>query len=227
MEAKKSSRANLEKKKSIFLQAGIILTMLYVLVAFEWKQYERPDIKFQELSGIFYDLEDIPIMHREEPQPPEPPPSQDIDIVDDNIEIDDDFIIDVGATASTAIEPFVLTIPTIEDPEVPEGYIFEHAEVMPQFPGGMQEMFKYINSVVKYPLLARRMEISGTVYVAFVVEKDGRISNVTLFRGIGGGCDEEAIRVVSSMPDWEPGLQRGQPVRVRFTLPVKFDLIFR
>ena len=224
MEAKKSPQANLEKKKSIFLQAGIILTMLCVLVAFEWKQYERPNIKLQELSDIFYDIEDIPIMHREEPEPPEPPPSQEIDIVDDEKEIDDFVDIDVDATATTVVEPFIPVIPKVVEPEVPEGYIFVAADVMPEFPGGLSEMFRYIGESLNYPELAKQTDISGTVSLTFVVEPDGSITNVTLLRGIGGGCDEEAIRVIKSMPKWNPGLQRGEPVRVRFSIPVTYRL---
>ena len=78
---------------------------------------------------------------------------------------------------------------------------------------------------IKYPEVARTSGITGTVYVQFVVEKDGSISDVKVVRGIGGGCDEEAVRVVKSMPRWKPGKQRGQPVRVYFTLPIEFKLM--
>ena len=224
MEAKKSPRANLEKKKSIFLQAGIIITMLSVLSAFEWKQYERSEHRMQELSDIFYDIEDIPIMHREEPEPPEPPPSQDIDIVDDNAEIDYNFEIDNEAFATTVIEPFVPAVNSNPEPEVDEDYVFVAADVMPSFPGGMAEMFKYIARNINYPQIARDHNITGTVNLSFVVERDGSITNVQVLRGIGGGCDEEAVRVIKSMPRWNPGMQRSEPVRVRFSIPVTFRL---
>jgi len=102
--------------------------------------------------------------------------------------------------------------------------IFKVVEQMPGFPGGDKARIKFLIENLKYPEEARKKGIQGRVYVSFVVEKDGSISNIELLRGIGGGCDEEGMRVVSIMPDYEPGLQRGKPVRVRFTLPIKFTL---
>ena len=83
---------------------------------------------------------------------------------------------------------------------------------------------RYLHSQIKYPALAKESGISGRVFVSFVIERDGSVTDITILRGIGGGCDEEAIRVVKSMPRWNPGTQRGQPVRVRFNLPIKFTL---
>jgi protein TonB len=97
-------------------------------------------------------------------------------------------------------------------------------EQMPDFPGGEVELIKYLQEHIKYPPMARESGISGTVFVKFIVDKNGKISDVTLLRGIGGGCDEEAIRVVKGMPDWKAGRQNGMPVPVFFTLPVKFIL---
>lgn len=104
------------------------------------------------------------------------------------------------------------------------GDIFTVVEDMPTFPGGEEARMKYLMENIKYPEEARTKGIQGTVYVTFVVEKDGSISNVKVLRGIGGGCDEEAIRVVSKMPNWKPGKQRGKAVRVQFNMPFKFNL---
>ncbi len=101
---------------------------------------------------------------------------------------------------------------------------FTVVEQMPDFPGGEAELFKYLQKNIKYPEMARESGITGVVYVKFVVDKHGKISDIQLLRGIGGGCDEEAIRVVKSMPDWKPGRQNGMPVPVYFTLPIKFTL---
>ena len=95
---------------------------------------------------------------------------------------------------------------------------------MPEFPGGRDAMIKFLSENIKYPEEARKQGISGRVYVTFVVEADGEITDIKLLRGIGGGCDEEAMRVVSIMPKWEPGYQRGVPVRVQFNLPIKYSL---
>ncbi len=97
-------------------------------------------------------------------------------------------------------------------------------EQMPEFPGGEKALLKWLGKNVKYPPLAAENGVSGRVVVAFIVDAEGNISQIKLLGGIGGGCDEEAIRVVSSMPKWKPGKQGGRPVRVYFTLPIKFTL---
>ncbi len=102
--------------------------------------------------------------------------------------------------------------------------VFNLVEKQPEFPGGEQALLDYIGSNIHYPKKARRKNIQGTVYVSFIVETDGNVSSVRVLRGIGGGCDEEAVRVVTLMPDWKPGYQRGKPVRVQFNLPIRFIL---
>jgi TonB family protein len=102
--------------------------------------------------------------------------------------------------------------------------IFTVVEKMPSYPGGDEARIKFLKDNMKYPQEARQKGISGRVFVSFVVEKDGSVTNVKVLRGIGGGCDEEAIRVVSLMPAWNPGLQEGKPVRVQFNLPIVFSL---
>ncbi len=92
---------------------------------------------------------------------------------------------------------------------------------MPEYPGGVQEMMNFLANNLTYPEKARREKIQGRVFVNFVVEKDGAVSNVNILRGIGAGCDEEAKRVVELMPNWKPGEQNGEPVRVSFNLPVE------
>jgi protein TonB len=110
----------------------------------------------------------------------------------------------------------------VVDPDA--GKIFTVVEEMPSFPGGEEKLLQYVRSNIKYPSIARENGISGRVYVTFVVDKDGKINDVKLLRGIGGGCDEEALRVVKGMPDWKPGRQNGRSVSVQFNLPVNFNL---
>jgi len=105
-----------------------------------------------------------------------------------------------------------------------EEQVFEVVEQMPRFPGGDNARIKFIKENIKYPKEALEKGISGTVFVSFVVEKDGSISNVKLLKGIGGGCDKEALRVVSMLPNYEPGLQDGKPVRTQFNIPISFKL---
>ena len=102
--------------------------------------------------------------------------------------------------------------------------VYEKVEVMPEFPGGDQAMMDFVAKNVVYPQEARDKEISGRVLVSFIVEKDGSITNAKVAKGIGGGCDEEAVRVVNAMPKWKPGKQKGKPVRVSFMMPFTFKL---
>jgi periplasmic protein TonB len=102
--------------------------------------------------------------------------------------------------------------------------IFTVVEEQPGYPGGDEARIKFLQENIKYPEEAKELGVQGKVFVTFVVEVDGSITDVRVLRGIGAGCDEEAIRVVKSMPRWVPGKQRGQPVRVQFNLPIKFTL---
>ena len=102
--------------------------------------------------------------------------------------------------------------------------VFQVVEVDPEFPGGMEALIKYLSENIKYPEQAKKDKIQGKVYISFVVEKDGSVAGAKVLRGIGGGCDEEALRVVNAMPKWTPGKQRNTPVRVQFNLPVVFKL---
>ena len=102
--------------------------------------------------------------------------------------------------------------------------MFTIVEEMPAYPGGDDKLYEYLGKNIKYPQIARESGIQGRVFVNFVVEPDGSVSNVKVMRGIGGGCDEEAVRVIKTMPKWKPGKQRGKAVRVTYTIPVVFKL---
>ena len=118
----------------------------------------------------------------------------------------------------------VNTTAMAQNKKASNGKVFEKAEVMPEFPGGEQAMMDFVAKNVQYPKEAMEKEISGRVLVGFIVEKDGSISETEVVKGIGGGCDEEAVRVVKAMPKWKPGKQDGKPVRVHFLLPLTFKL---
>lgn len=115
-------------------------------------------------------------------------------------------------------------VPNLPQDGVGEGDIFQFVEQMPEFPGGQNELFNYLSNNIKYPPLAQQNGITGKVFVTFVVEPDGSISGVKFMRGIGGGCDEEAVRVIKGMPKWKPGKNNGRNVRVQFNVPVNFVL---
>jgi protein TonB len=112
----------------------------------------------------------------------------------------------------------------LKNQSVKEDETFNFVEQLPEFPGGPAAMTKFINDNMRYPEEAKLHKVAGTVVIQFVVTKEGKITNVTLTRGIGYGCDEEALRVIQSMPDWKPGKYKNKEVPVNFTLPVKFKL---
>ena len=118
----------------------------------------------------------------------------------------------------------VNTTATAQNKKTSNDKVFEKVEDMPEFPGGEQAMMDFVAKNVQYPKEAMEKEISGRVLVGFIVEKDGSISETEIVKGIGGGCDEEAVRVVKAMPKWKPGKQKGKPVRVHFMLPLTFKL---
>ena len=223
MEIKKTPKADLENKKTLFFQIGLMLALLFVFGAFEYKSYDKQTIDLSARAVDDTPEDIIPITEQKVKPPPPPPPKQvtQIKIVDDDVEVDDDIDIDVDADDDTEMEEY---IPPEEDEEIVETEIFTVVESMPEFPGGMGELMKFLAQNIKYPPLAKESGIQGRVFINFVVEPTGAISNVKILRGIGGGCDEEAVRVVESMPKWKPGKQRGKNVRVSYNLPVKFTL---
>ncbi len=224
MEAKKSSKADLEGKKVIFTQIGLIIALAATLLAFEWKSYDRSVEGFGERIVDDIPEEIIPITEQKVKPPPPPPPQQviQLNIVEDDVEVEEDLIIDAEADETTEVEEYI-PIEVYEE-VVEEAPIFTVVESMPEFKGGMAKLYSYLGNNIKYPVMAKESGIQGKVYVTFVVERDGSITDVRVLRGIGGGCDEEAIRVVSGMPGWTPGKQRGKPVRVQYNLPVRFTL---
>ena len=225
MEEKKSPKANLENKKVMFTQIGLIISLLIAWLAFEHKSYDKRQIDESLLNReVVLDEEMVEITKQEEqkPQPVEQPQqTTQLEIVDDNVETED-ININAEVEQNEVIEEYVA--PEVVEEEVVEQEIFQIVEEMPAFPGGEQKLMEYVGKNIKYPQIARETGIQGRVFIGLVVEPDGSVSNVKLLRGIGGGCDEEAMRVVKSMPKWKPGKQRGKAVRVSYQIPVFFKL---
>lgn len=222
MEAKKNPEANLEKRKSSLRWLGLLAAMSFVLVAFEWKSFDRTVDDLGEYQGDLLEDEIVPMSIQQPPPPPPPPPQEQtvLDIVEDDEDVEEELEMeDMEVDEETEIE-FIEE----EEEEFVEEEIFTIVEDMPTFPGGEKAMFEYLGKNTKYPTLAKESGIQGVVYVTFVIEKDGSVSDVKVLRGIGGGCDEEAVRVVKSMPSWAPGKQRGKPVKVQYNLPYRFVL---
>jgi protein TonB len=225
MEEKKSPKANLENKKLMFMQIGMIISLLIAWLAFEHKSYDKRQIDESLLNReVVLDEEMVEITKQEEqkPQPVEQPhQTTQLEIVEDDVETED-LNINAEVEQNEVIEEYVA--PEVVEEEVVEQEIFQIVEEMPAFPGGEAKLMEYVGKNIKYPQIARETGIQGRVFIGFVVEPDGSVSNVKLLRGIGGGCDEEAMRVVKSMPKWKPGKQRGKAVRVSYQIPVFFKL---
>ncbi len=209
----------------MFTQIGLIISLLVAWLAFEHKSYDKRELDESLLNReVVLDEEMVEITKQEEqkPQPVEvPKQTTQIEIVQDDVETED-LNINADVQQDEVIE--VYEAPEIIDDEVVEQEIFQIVEEMPSFPGGEAKLMEYVGKNIKYPQIARETGIQGRVFVGFVVEPDGSISNVKLLRGIGGGCDEEAMRVIKSLPKWKPGKQRGKAVRVSYQIPVFFKL---
>ena len=225
MEEKKSPKANLENKKLMFIQIGMIISLLIAWMAFEHKSYDKREIDPSLLNRtVEVDEEMVEITKQEEqkPQPVEmPKQTTQLEIVQDDVEVED-IEINAEVDQQEVIEEYVPV--EVEEEDVQEQEIFQIVEEMPSYPGGEGKLMEYVAKNIKYPQIARETGIQGRVFVGFVVEPDGSVSNVKVLRGIGGGCDEEAVRVVKNMPKWKPGKQRGKAVRVSYMLPVNFKL---
>ena len=216
MEIKKNPKVDLEKKRSLYLQIGFVIALLLVYVAFEYKNYDKSNYNLGDLNLDDLEEEIIPITKQEQkPPPPPPPPPEIIEIVEDEVEIEEE--LEIEDTESDEDE-------IIEIEEEDDDEFFMVVENMPEFPGGDLGLMKYIQKNVKYPPRAKEYNITGKVYVQFIVDKSGIVTNVKVVRGVDKNLDAEAVRVVKSLPKYKPGKQRGKPVRVMFTIPINFTL---
>ncbi|OFX58602.1 MAG: energy transducer TonB [Bacteroidetes bacterium GWB2_41_8] len=227
MELKKSPKADLENKRNIFVQIGLVVSLAICLYGFEATSKVAQVDSLGSMSDQTVEEEIIPITRQDlVPPPPPPPPPQVVDmlvIVDDNTEIEDELHIeDSEATDKTAITA-VMQVATQEE-EKEETAVFFIVEEMPEFPGGQLALRTFIAQSIKYPVIAQENGIQGKVFVNFVVGKDGTISQAKIFRGVDPSLDKEALRVVNSLPKWKPGKQGGKPVRVSYTVPINFVL---
>lgn len=225
MEAKKSEKADLTKKTWLFFNIGLTFSLALAVMAFEYRSYD--DTSVTELNRGNNQMEEILEVPPTDQPPPPPPKIQQPQIVEvpDEEEIEEEIKVefDVEVTEDTKVEEITIQ-PVEEKEEVDE--IFNIVEETATFKGGMAGFYDYVGKKMqgKYPAQARRMGVEGKVYVQFVINKDGSISDVTVVKGIGAGCDEFAAKVISESPSWTPGKQRGKPVKQRMVLPVTFKL---
>lgn len=228
MELKKNPRVNLESGKTRNFLLGLVAALSLSLVAFEWRQstvlITPPDLD-EPIAN--WEPENIPIIMRkpkELPEPmvnkalppkpdpnpkpiyqePSPDPDLEFDLDDSNLFSDEEPVIDVTPLSPT-----------------------RYPSSNPEFPGGEQAMFKYLQHNLKYPEMAKDYNVQGRVYVQFVVDTNGEIKNLEILKGLLGndlGCEEEAMRVIRSMPKWKPGMQGDRKVPVIYTMGINFVL---
>ena len=227
MEIKKTPKADLENKKSTWLLVGYVIVLAFMFIAFEWTKRDIKIDTSQALTDLFFEEEIVPITEQEEkvaPPPPEAPSiAETLEIVDDKADVKETII---ASSEETGQKVEVKYVPiTVEEEAPDEQKIFEIVENAPEFPnGGMVALMQYLNKNIKYPPIAAENGVSGRVTVQFVVNKDGGIVDAVVLKPLDPYLDKEALRVINAMPKWKPGMQRGKPVRVRFTVPVQFRL---
>lgn len=225
MEIKKNPQVDAEKTRLPFTLLGLFFSAAFVFMAFTYSSGKKDEGK----DGDEKDKKDVAfenVVEQDEPPPPEdtppppdvpempPPPTEDVK----EVEKEDD------QTKTSFGPPDLAPIAKpAEKTEVPDE-IFDVVEEDPGFPNGEEEMQRFIKSNIKYPEISIQMGDQGKVYVRFVVEKDGSISNVSIARSVTPELDREAMRVVRMMPKWNPGKQRGRPVRTNVVIPIVFKL---
>lgn len=225
---KKNPAVDISRMENMFLSLGLVISLSLVTILFNWKTYDKGGPVELVTVEKFEDVLDIPATV----QPPPPPPAMQqptIVSVSDEVEIEHELELnlDIEITEDMSIAPTVVEniIITEQMEEEVADEIFTIVEEQPSFQGkGNSEFLKWVGERLVYPPQAARMDIQGKVFIQFVIEKDGSVTDIVVLKGIGGGADEEAVKVVKSSPKWSPGKQRGRPVRVRMVLPITFIL---
>ncbi|MFV0544741.1 MAG: energy transducer TonB [Bacteroides sp.] len=226
MEVKKSPKADLENKKSTWLLVGYVVVLAIMFVAFEWTKRDVKIDTSQALTDVVFEEEIIPVTEtpqQQAPPPPDAPKMADmIEIIDDKADVEETVIANTEELGQKVEVKYVPVKVEEEEPE--EQTIFEVVENMPEFNGGQAALMQYLAKNIKYPTIAQENGTQGRVIVQFVVNRDGSIVDAKVVRSVDPYLDKEALRVINSMPKWKPGMQRGKPVRVKYTVPVMFRL---
>lgn len=229
MKSKKSPKADLERKKGLFLEIGFILALGLCLVAFEWSSDDVSTTELGNLSSSEVEIEMIAITKEKEPPPKQNPPKiepekilKDLKVVDNKKHVKR---IKWDSDLKEKNSPKIITITNndiIEDPTEP--IPFYAVKEKPIYPGGEIAMLKFIQTNSVYPSIPKENGVEGIVLVQFIIDATGKVTNVKTLNQVDSYLDAEALRVVSLLPDWSPGKQREIPVPVTFVLPIKFNL---
>ncbi len=228
MEVKKSQKADLEGKRNTFFLVGMVVALGVTLLAFEWSSKPSKADSLGQIATQEVEEEFIPITREQEVKPPPPPPPPKVvevlNIVDDDVDIEDELDIEDSEADEETVIDVLPVIETAEEEEVEEKIWFNIIEDPAEFPGGDRALYKYISNALKYPVIAQENGIQGKVYMKFVVNEQGKVSNGEVLRGVDLSLDKEALRVINSLPDFKPGKQRGKPVKVYYNAVINFKL---
>lgn len=228
MEIKKTPKADLENRRTLYTEIGLVVALLVVWGAFSYSTKEKAVASLGEDTQVVEVEDMVPITQETPPPPPETPKipvlSDQIDIVEDDIKVDDNFMsLEDDANLRVEIMDYVEEVKeeVVEEEAIP----FQLVEEKPSFNGGdANEFSKWVNSKLQYPEIAKENGVQGRVTLQFTVNPDGSVSNVKVLRGVDSSLDKEAVRVVSMSPKWKPGKQRDRAVKVTYTFPVIFQL---
>lgn len=227
MEIKKLPKADLENKRIVFMQIGLVVVLSLVLIASEWSTTDINIHTTHMDEGVMTEVDMIPITRLEEVKPPPPtPPPKPADIliiVEDDVPLIDELIIldtELNKDQEISFENLI----TDDSQERENDELFLVVEEMPEFPGGEAALRRYLATAVKYPIIAQENNIQGRVSIQFIINTKGEVTKATVLRGVDSSLDKEALRVVESMPRWKPGKQRNKTVRVSYTVPINFVL---
>lgn len=224
---KKAKDKEANSRKLLISSISLCLSLLFVIGMFEWKATENgSDVNLELNTENFEDLLDIPQTQQIQKPPVQALAPTIIEVDNEEIIEEIEINLDIEMTEDTRIEEVIYVDQgesIIPDEKVDE--IFTIVEEQPSPVGGLKSFYTYVSNNLNYPSGARRMGLEGRVFVEFVVERDGSLTDIKVVKGIGGGCDEEAVRVIAGAPKWNPGKQRGREVRVRMVLPLVFKLV--
>jgi protein TonB len=226
MESKKSKKADLQGKRVVFFEIGLLVSLGLSLLAFEWTSETKISEGFGQNTQTEVEQESVPITRQEkqkEPPPPPPKTTEIINIVDNDVNIKDELVLEeTEADENTQVD---IDAFAQEEKEDKNEQIFISVEEMPTFKGeGISAFRNYIQKNLIYPEIARENGIEGTIYTRFIVNKYGQVEEISILRGVDPSLDDAVVQAIKNSPKWEPGRQRGKAVNVSFTMPVIFSL---
>ncbi|WP_416867589.1 MAG: energy transducer TonB [Imperialibacter sp.] len=219
MEAKKNPRADVQRRYGLHLSIGFMVALALVVTAFEWRTAYEPPITYEDVDNPIPLLDEV--IATDIPEPPKPKvqpivtPVPDEVVVEEVAKVIDIELVEDLPDLSSFMEPVVEEV-------APE--FVDYAEVMPDPVGGMADFMAFLGKNIRYPKSGIRNDIQGKVYVQFIVDEQGNLTDLKVIKGISEDFDSESLRVLSKAPAWKPGRQGGRPVKVRMVLPIIYKL---